>query len=435
MSGFSYNFSVPNMNVNINSSNSFDKKGANNKTEDNPVRIPYSDKWVVMQNALVYSISDLSLEERRMILYLSPIVRKEVEKNPNQQVFTIKIADYAKEYNIKNKDIYAYVKKFSKSLKKKSFVLWAFEDNHKYEQDIQWAYQADYKDYEGRVDIHLPPKVIEMLTVFDQKNIYTKYEKRLLINLNSHALILLELIASFESQRNRQKEFTIEYLREKFGCTENYKKISDFNRYVLYKSSKDLAENTHYIVDFDFQAKSGGRKITHVVIKVKYKVNEKMKEKIRTGDEEHGLAKLEYEIVIEQAEKYIEKRGVTDKQHKRNIIKKAIRERWGLDDQQGKQETENEKHQQRLEQERQKEEQKQKEEQAQKEQAQKELLECEEKFLSMNEAMQNVILDSIENGLEGSFRKAFAEERKTNKKIYADVMYSAKFKELMKNIG
>ncbi|MBR7560035.1 RepB family plasmid replication initiator protein, partial [Mycobacterium tuberculosis] len=52
--------------------------------------------------------------------------------------------------------------------------------------------------------------------------------------------------------------YTIEYLREKFNCQENYEKISDFKLYVIDKAIKDVEANTPYRVTYT-QNKSGKR--------------------------------------------------------------------------------------------------------------------------------------------------------------------------------
>lgn len=242
------------------------------KTQANPSRI-YGESWVVMQNKLVYSISNLALDERRMILFLSPIVRRAIDINPDQKMFTIKVRDYAKEYELTNKNIYAKLKKQSVGLQSKNFFIWLFDANEKeaLENSISWSKKTRYKPKKGEIEIELDDVVIQMLTIFDKNHPYTKYSRKLLVNLNSYALILLELVASFEDQRNKQKEFTVEYLREKFDCVNQYEKTAEFIRNVLKTAAESLKKNSHYVVSYTTKARLGGRKVTHIVFNLSYK--------------------------------------------------------------------------------------------------------------------------------------------------------------------
>ena len=49
----------------------------------------YGEEWIVLQNRLLNAISNLDLNERRLIMFLSPLVRKEVDKDPHQQTFIL----------------------------------------------------------------------------------------------------------------------------------------------------------------------------------------------------------------------------------------------------------------------------------------------------------------------------------------------------------
>ena len=233
----------------------------------------YGDKWVVLQNKLVYSISDLSLDARRLILFLSPIVRKAISENPEQKSFIVRVDEYAKEYDLKSKRVYDLLKKHSKQLQQSSFVLWLFDEDDKdnYLNSINWAHRVTYKQNKGEIEIYLSDIVIDMLSVLNKDHPFTKFERKLLANLNHYALILLELVASFEQQRNKQKLFTIKYLREKFNCVDKYPQNAEFIRTVLKKASDILRDETKkYSIDFESQALGGGREVTHVLMKINY---------------------------------------------------------------------------------------------------------------------------------------------------------------------
>ena len=49
----------------------------------------YGEQWVVIQNRLLNAITNLELNERRLIMFLSPIVRRGIEKDPKQRTFIV----------------------------------------------------------------------------------------------------------------------------------------------------------------------------------------------------------------------------------------------------------------------------------------------------------------------------------------------------------
>ena len=75
-----------------------------NKDYDREIqdKLVYGDKWFVLQNRLLNAISNLDLNERRLIMFLSPMVREDVENYPtkNRRKFIVKAVDFAKKYNI-----------------------------------------------------------------------------------------------------------------------------------------------------------------------------------------------------------------------------------------------------------------------------------------------------------------------------------------------
>lgn len=68
-----------------------------NATSDNDkISKIYGENWIVLQNRLLNAISDLNQDERRFVIFLSPLVRKAVDINPHQRNFTVVAKDFAK---------------------------------------------------------------------------------------------------------------------------------------------------------------------------------------------------------------------------------------------------------------------------------------------------------------------------------------------------
>ena len=285
--------------VNINS-NSISEKNSGDNLGENPSKI-YGEKWIVMQNRLVHAISNLELDERRLVLHLSPIVRKAIDKDPTTKWFSINANSYAKEFNLKGNHYYELVRKAANSLQDKSFYLWEFHRNDKvsYEARVSWLGKSVFKPRSAIIDVLLMDDVIEMLSVFDRHNPFTKYHKDLIMNLSSDGMVLLELVASFEGKRNRQESYTTEFLREKFNRVKTYPSISEFKRNVIDKAIVELGKYTPYKVSYKTECNRGGRTITHFVIAV---------------DKQQQAIEGDIKSIIAETPKKIYKKGLTDKQ-------------------------------------------------------------------------------------------------------------------------
>lgn len=241
----------------------------------------YGEEWIVLQNRLLNAISNLDLNERRLIMFLSPLVRKEVDKDPHQQTFIVRVKDFQDEYEIKSKAYYQELENICNLLQHKTYEFWNFDANEKYKSKVKvtWITKGDYKNKQGEVHIDLHKDVIEMLTVFDKTNPFTKYERQMIIKLGCYGIILFELISSCLYQKDKSKTYTIEYLREKFNCVDSYPVISEFKRNVLDKAIADIEKYTPIRISYTQNKK--GRVVTEIVFSFKdtSKTDKKLKDK------------------------------------------------------------------------------------------------------------------------------------------------------------
>ena len=229
----------------------------------------YGEEWIVLQNRLLNAISNLDLNERRLIMFLSPLVRKEVDKDPHQQTFIVRVKDFQDEYEIKSKAYYQELENICNLLQHKTYEFWNFDANEKYKSKVKvtWITKGDYKNKQGEVHIDLHKDVIEMLTVFDKTNPFTKYERQMIIKLGCYGIILFELISSCLYQKDKSKTYTIEYLREKFNCVDSYPVISEFKRNVLDKAIADIEKHTP--IRISYTQNKTGRVVTEIVFSFK----------------------------------------------------------------------------------------------------------------------------------------------------------------------
>lgn len=241
----------------------------------------YGEQWVVMQNRLLNAITNLELNERRLIMFLSPIVRKGIEKDPKQRFFLVRVKDFQDEYNIKGKYIYQELAKIADTILEKAFFFWYDRENGKAKKGVSWVSECDYLENEGMVKIKLDDTVIEMLTIFDKNNPFTKYERQMIINLGSYGIILFEMIASCMHQQNKKKTYSIEYLREKFNCVETYPTFYDFKRYVLDRAIKDIHQHTPFRIKYTQNKK--GRIVSEIVFSFEDTATKGLEDKKKKG--------------------------------------------------------------------------------------------------------------------------------------------------------
>ncbi len=405
---------------------------------------------IVKANKIVEAGYNLTTSEQRLILSAIAKIPKGEEVRADK-MYIVTIDDF-KAFGVHEKTAYRDFKEACNKIFERSINIREGKENifrTRWVQqvvigDTDWLRRTgsvldtdiEIEDNYMLVGIMFSNPIIPYLTNLSKE--FTQYLKSDLVGVTSnYSIRFYEFICQYRSIGKR--EISIKDLRYMLNLGDKYPAVADLKRRIIDVAINEINEKTPIYVQY--KLKKTGRKYTHLLLTFRGKskeidaITKTINKDTETLDSMSELTDKEKKIIIQQTEEYIAKQGIIDEKHKANIINKAMKERWGVSNHYDEEQAEKEKHQQRLEQERQEALERQKEEQKQKEQAKKELLECEKNFLSMNKTMQNVILDSIENGLEGSFRKTFAKERKTNNKIYADVMYSAKFKELMKNIG
>ena len=223
----------------------------------------YGENWAVLQNRLLNAISDLERDERRLIMFLSPLIRKAVSLNPKQNTFKVIAKEFGKEYGITDKHVYDILKKISQSIHGKVFYYWNFDDNVKSRVGVSWVGRAEYKEKDGIIEIMLIDEVIYMLTVFDQSNPFTKIERKYIANLGSYGIVLYELVASCMHQDFKSKSYEMKFLREKFNTVDKYPLTAEFRRNVIDKAIKDIEAHTPFRISYEL--KKEGKKLKEIV--------------------------------------------------------------------------------------------------------------------------------------------------------------------------
>ena len=94
---------------------------------------------------------------------------------------------------------------------------------------------------------------------------------------NQNTITLFELLAQYRKVKKRK--LSVEYMRTIFGCEDKYPLITDFMRYVVKKSVKEINELTGFKVDTVIE-KNGATPVavTFTFVDTKQEMREKGKE-------------------------------------------------------------------------------------------------------------------------------------------------------------
>lgn len=226
------------------------------KTKKREMTYANSEDLIIIQNRLLHAISNLTLNERRLILFLSPIVRKgsDILDEKGREVFRVDFSDFANEYGLNSKNsVYKILRETSDSIINKGFFYWHIKKNQRKSRvGLSWLTKCEYQENSGFLEIILSDEVIEMLTVFDEStgNYWTKYQKDWITRLGTYGIIMLELVLS-SFDKNVKGYYTIEHLREKFNCSDRYPMFSDFKIWVIDKAVKEIEKNTPIKISYE----------------------------------------------------------------------------------------------------------------------------------------------------------------------------------------
>ena len=132
----------------------------------------YPKQHAVFQNRIIDLYKNMSLDEKRLLVLLSPIVRTTKTKE-GQPVF-ISANEYAKECGVSLTRAYEGLADASERLVRRYF---SYINTDGKKTAANWIIRSTYD--QGGVDVFFTNEVLTMLQTFDKLNPYTKYKKEL----------------------------------------------------------------------------------------------------------------------------------------------------------------------------------------------------------------------------------------------------------------
>ncbi|SHK64718.1 replication initiation protein [Tepidibacter formicigenes] len=218
---------------------------------------------VIKHNKLIEAKYDLNLNEQKIILYA---VSKLDRNNSNFNILELEVKEFTKLIGTTT-DRYSEIRELVRELRKKEVII-KLDDNNKQKELITgWLSSIEYKG-DGIIELEFSQKLVPYL--LQLKKFYTKYEiKNILYLKNKYSIRIYELLKQYQTIGKR--EFNLEELKDKLGCSNKFKEFRDFKRRILDPAKKEINELTD--INFEYEKLTRGRKVIGIKFIIDYKID------------------------------------------------------------------------------------------------------------------------------------------------------------------
>ncbi|QMT32573.1 replication initiation protein RepM [Conchiformibius steedae] len=294
---------------------------------------------IVKDNALIEASHKLNEVEQRIIL-LAILKAREVSDTVEElkgKNLTIHASDYISHFRVDKSTAYRVLKKTVVSLFRAE---WGYKFiNNKGQSQVayrRFIQSADYIENGASIQFKFSDDIIPFLVELEKR--FTTYEVKQVSKLSSgYAMRLYEFFMQHLDKKAGKGwlEISLDDLRFRFGLLPTeYKGMSDFKRYVLNFSLKQINERTDLTATYE--QRKQGRVITG--FRFEFIKNQPKPKKTKTAPQPDWFAEFSEEertAIQERIADHIarlEASGeIVSDFHRQNITQKAVAERWGLD--------------------------------------------------------------------------------------------------------
>lgn len=217
---------------------------------------PKDNALVVKHNYLIEGRYDLTLQEKRLILWLISEIKIDDKALRSYRVSIKELAEFVGIEH--NKKIYSQMEDVTKRLMQR--VVSVRSENGKVLELFHWVSYARYDEGSGYAEFRLSDELAPYL--LELKKNFTKLSLRYAISLKSaHAIRIYEILKQYETIGERT--ITISEIREYCGIKpEQYKLYADIRIYVITIAQREINSKTD--IRFDYEEIKTGRKVTAV---------------------------------------------------------------------------------------------------------------------------------------------------------------------------
>nr|WP_181718244.1 RepB family plasmid replication initiator protein [Psychrobacter sp.]QJS05208.1 replication protein, Rep3 superfamily [Psychrobacter sp.] len=221
----------------------------------------YPENWVVMQNKITQAFREMSIDEKRIIILASPLVR--LSKATEQTPIEVTASQFADLSEIDTHSAYKQLKAASKKLMKRTFV---YEDKDGDDTEVQWVIRSKYAN--GYVSMYFTDEVIHLLKVFDSLNPYTKYLKEDILSLRlTYSIDLYHLAKKYQGMGGFT--MSLDDYRKELGTPKSYTRINNLKDNAVDAPIKEINENTD--INLSYENIKRGRQVVGFKFTVKNK--------------------------------------------------------------------------------------------------------------------------------------------------------------------
>jgi plasmid replication initiation protein len=210
---------------------------------------------IVKANSLIETSYHLGSREQFFILFV--ISKLDSINNKEFSNFKVHYKDIVKILNFDGKRRVANTGDVFKIMRNLNKSPIQFEDEEIREESV-WITSLRENKKEGTFSFTFPEALKPFLIELKEK--FTKYNIKNIVNLNSHALRMYEILKRYEYEESVVLDVD-KQLKKWLGIENKYSEYFEFKRCILIKSQKQLKKYTD--ISFTFEtAKKDGRKIT-----------------------------------------------------------------------------------------------------------------------------------------------------------------------------
>ena len=124
-----------------------------------PFEVKYPENWVVMQNKIMQTFHQMTLDEKRLLILASPTAR--MIDATEKDAIEITAEKFANACGIKVNSAYSQLEEASKTLMQRSF---SYKNDRGKRVRVTWVIRSVYED--GFISVCFPDEVLLMLKVF-----------------------------------------------------------------------------------------------------------------------------------------------------------------------------------------------------------------------------------------------------------------------------
>lgn len=213
------------------------------KTKSKKEEFLAGGELVIQHNRLIEARYNLSLQEKRMVLWLASRMKSD---DLDFKDYKLSIKDFAEMANITNKKLYEEVMAITEKLMKRVMKIRNIQTNRTIQ--VSWLSSAEYLHNEGAVLLCFDPKL--KLYLLSLKQEFTKLSLADLFELKSiYSIRIFELLVQYEPIGKR--EISLADLRSYCGIQEKeYSDYFDMKRKVIERAKSEINAKTEYKIDY-----------------------------------------------------------------------------------------------------------------------------------------------------------------------------------------